>query len=155
MGDILMINRKSLAMASGKTDSDVWPIAIADFSYNGIVELNRDLITDYGGTFIGSDNLRENCAGRLQYAIDMVLQDNSYLENDVYYRAAWIWERLVMSHLFHDGNKRAALASMLAYLERNHITIYLPDHMVDRIQHQMINKTVDLFAIARQLKKCR
>lgn len=153
MGDILMINRKALAVASGKSESNVWPIAIAQFDYQGIIELNRDLIIDYGGVFAGKDNLRENCAGRLEYTLDMLNSD--YLPDDIYYRAAWLWERLIMSHLFNDGNKRTALATMLVYLETNGIVIYLPAHLTDRLQRQIINKSVSLEDIARQLRKCQ
>jgi len=155
MGDILMLNRKALAVASGKPDSDQWPIALAVFSVSGIIELNRDLIADFGGSFLGADNLRENCKGRLEYTVNMVSNGDEYLPDDHYYRAAWLWERLVMSHLFNDGNKRVALAAMLVYLETRDIVLYMPAHLVDRLQRQIVSKSVSIDDIARQLRKCR
>jgi len=153
IGVNIMFNRKSVALASNKKNDNHIPVIIADFSVSGIIEMNRDSIVEYGGSFLGRDNLRENCKGRLEYTLQT--SQDGYLPDDIFYRAAWLWERLVMSHLFNDGNKRTALLAMLAYLGSEDIQIYIPDYLVERIQRQMINKTIEIESIARQLKKCQ
>ncbi len=153
IGQNIMLNRKSVAIASNRKGDNHIPVIIAEFSVNGIIEMNRDSIVEYGGLFAGNSNLRENCLGRLEYTLSTAL--DGYLPDDTFYRAAWLWERLVMSHLFNDGNKRTALLAMLAYLGSEDIQVYLPDYLVERIQRQMIAKTIDIESIARQLKKCQ
>lgn len=154
LGECLMINRRALAVASGHAaSSTVIPVVLADFSPAGIVEMNRDLIADYGGLHLAPDNLRESARGRLEYTVAQMHGD--YLPACPYTRAAWLWDRLIQSHLFHDGNKRTALAALLAYLNTLGIVLYLPDHLVDRWQRQIMAHTLSTDDLARQLKKCR
>lgn len=88
-----------------------------------IIQVNFELITRYGGFFMGKDNLR--CPGSLdwvlvaiQYPIFNVDQYPSIAQKGAI--LSWIINE---GHVFNDGNKRTSTFAFLLFLRLNHYSV--------------------------------
>lgn len=91
-----------------------------DITKDQIVELNRNIVQEYGGTF-GFQN-----EGNLDFLL-------AKLENmpDLFKKAAELVCGIIRGHPFTDGNKRTAFGSAKIFLEGNGISIKFTDSDVE------------------------
>lgn len=77
-----------------------------------IIQINRQMIHTFGGIFFEADqNLLKR--GSLEYAleeIDAVLFGEE-LHPNLFEKAATLIYKIIIGHVFHDGNKRTGLAT--------------------------------------------
>ena len=87
-----------------------------------IVEIHNDQVEKYGGQKgIRDIRLLESAAAQPEASFG-----GEWLHVDLYEMAAAYAFHLCENHPFFDGNKRAALAACLVFLELNQITILDP-----------------------------
>ncbi len=79
-----------------------------------ILAIHEDLIARYGG----SPGLRDR--GQLEAAL---FRPQTGYYSDLIAEAAALWESLSQNHPFVDGNKRTALAAVIAFLFINGVAI--------------------------------
>lgn len=85
-----------------------------------IVEINRRMITHFGGIFFeGDDNLANR--GSLEYVLAEIHGSlyGQELYPDLFQKAGLIAWRIIVGHIFHDGNKRTGMESCRLFLELN------------------------------------
>jgi death-on-curing protein len=85
-----------------------------------IMTINRRLISEFGGIFFEGDNNLAN-PGSLDHvlaAIDGTLFGQE-LYTTLYEKAAAIGWRIIVGHVFHDGNKRTGMEACRLYLDLN------------------------------------
>jgi len=93
-----------------------------------VLSIHEDLISTYGG----SHGLRD--AGQLEAAL---FRPQSGYYEDVIAQASALWESLSQNHPFIDGNKRAAFASMLIFLEINNVSLAANEDEVWEFVHDL------------------
>jgi len=85
-----------------------------------VVEINRRMIDEFGGFFVGADSNLANPG-----SLDHVLQEiqGSLFGHESYptviEKAAAIGWRIIAGHVFHDGNKRTGMEACRQFLELN------------------------------------
>jgi death-on-curing protein len=84
-----------------------------------VTEIHADQIKRYGG----SSGIRDINLLSSAVAMPSATFSGSYLHGDIYEMAAAYAFHICQNHPFIDGNKRAALASALVFLELNGISI--------------------------------
>ena len=75
-----------------------------------IVEINRRMISHFGGIFFqGDDNLANR--GSLEYVLAEIYGSlyGQELYPDIFQKAGLIAWRIIVGHIFHDGNKRTGM----------------------------------------------
>ncbi len=84
-----------------------------------VIEIHKDQIHRYGGE-IGLRDIRllESAIAQPEASFG-----GEWLHSDIYQMAAAYAFHICMNHPFFDGNKRAALASALVFLELNGVSI--------------------------------
>lgn len=84
-----------------------------------IVKLNRYHITQTGGTFIGSDNLRSS--GSLEWVLDAIQHPLFGIDHYPTFveKAARLSWTIAAGHIFHDGNKRTSVSTLLIFFQIN------------------------------------
>ena len=85
-----------------------------------IVEINRRMIAHFGGIFFeGDENLANR--GSLEYVLAEIHGSlyGQELYPDLFQKAGLIGWRIIVGHIFHDGNKRTAMESCRLFLELN------------------------------------
>lgn len=96
-----------------------------------VVSINRRMITDFGGLFLGHDNLLNKTA--LEYVIEAV--QTSLYGIEIYpslkEKACALSHHIISRHVFNDGNKRTAANVALEFLESNGITLKIDESIVD------------------------
>ncbi|MBI3252861.1 MAG: type II toxin-antitoxin system death-on-curing family toxin [Candidatus Omnitrophica bacterium] len=84
-----------------------------------VVEIHADQIERYGGEpGVRDIHLLESAVAQPQASFG-----GEWLHQDIYEMAAAYAFHICENHPFFDGNKRAALASALSFLEMNNISI--------------------------------
>jgi death-on-curing protein len=84
-----------------------------------IIQINREMIIRFGGTYLGTDNLHNG------ESLDWVLEAIQYpiFDNDQYptipMKAAILSWIINEGHVFHDGNKRTSIMCAMLFLETN------------------------------------
>lgn len=94
-----------------------------------VIEVHTDQIARYGG----QDGVRE--FGLLESALAQPEASfaDAWLHGDLYEMAAAYAYHLCQNHPFIDGNKRAALACALVFLELNGISVRDPNGLLKRV----------------------
>ena len=87
-----------------------------------VIEIHADQVQRYGG----SDGIRDINLLSSAVATPSASFSGSYLHSDIYEMAAAYAFHICQNHPFIDGNKRAALASALVFLELNKVGISDP-----------------------------
>ena len=85
-----------------------------------VVEINRRMITHFGGIFFEGDKNLAN-QGSLEYLLAEI-HGSLYGEElypDLFQKAGLIAWRIIVGHIFHDGNKRTGMESCRLFLELN------------------------------------
>jgi death on curing protein len=93
--------------------------------------INRQMIERSGGSFFPPDNLLYS--GKLDYLLASIA--GPIFGHDRYptlhEKAAGLTERIIVGHIFHDGNKRTGVAAGWAFLGMNKISIVLDETIAD------------------------
>jgi death on curing protein len=101
-----------------------------------IAEINRRMIESFGGFFAGKDNLSN--PGSLEHVL--AATQGSLFGQELYptliEKAAAIGWRIIVGHVFHDGNKRTGMEACRLFLDLN-------GHDM-RIDHQVIDMALAL-----------
>lgn len=86
-----------------------------------IIEINRTMISRYGGLHNGRDNIRNR--NSFEYLVDFV-KDISDLESvSIYHIAAKYAQQIIKGHIFFDGNKRTGIFTSIVFLKINGVSI--------------------------------
>lgn len=89
-------------------------------SLDELVEINRQAIDAFGGSFYAGDNNLIN-PGTLIYTLDSL--DAEVFGNELYpaieEKAAVLGWNIIAKHVFHDGNKRTGILACITFLELN------------------------------------
>ena len=97
-----------------------------------VVEINRRMITHFGGIFFEGDNNLAN-RGSLEYVLEEIHGSlyGQELYPDLFQKAALIAWRIIVGHIFHDGNKRTGMESCRLFLELNGQILKMDREIVD------------------------
>lgn len=97
-----------------------------------IIEINRDLTIEFGGTYQSATHNLLN-PGSLHYIVNAV-QEPIY-EVDLYptqfEKAAAVAWNIITRHIFVDGNKRTAMEACRQILELSNLAMRIDDDVVD------------------------
>ena len=142
---------------------------ISYLSVDQVVEIHNELVKDFNNTNdpidppgVKSETLLGSAVNRPHTSIDDTLKYPT-----VYMVAAAYLHALIGNHPFHNGNKRTALVSTLAFLDSNHETLDgvseddLYDYVIKISAHEvvksgeekMIDADAEMNAIASWLRK--
>ncbi len=101
-----------------------------------IAEINRRMIEEFGGFFAGKDNLAN--PGSLEHVL--AATQGSLFGREFYptliEKAAAIGWRIIVGHVFHDGNKRTGMEACRLFLDLNGFDM--------RIDHEVISMALSL-----------
>jgi death-on-curing protein len=97
-----------------------------------VVEINRRMITHFGGIFFEGDNNLAN-GGSLEYVLAEIHGSlyGQELYPDLFQKAGLIAWRIIVGHIFHDGNKRTGMESCRLFLELNGYILHMDMEIVD------------------------
>ncbi|MFO8016956.1 MAG: Fic family protein [Candidatus Woesearchaeota archaeon] len=84
--------------------------------------------------------------GSLEFALSIIRQKKSWL-----YELAYILRSLLADHAFRDGNKRTALALVLAYLDERKMECD-KEKLVRKLYNISKNNIADINRIVRMIK---
>jgi death-on-curing protein len=97
-----------------------------------VVEINRRMINTFGGVFFAGDDNLVN-PGSLDYVLEEiggtlfgVSKYPSLVE-----KVALIGWRIIIGHIFHDGNKRTGMEACRVYLELNGYDMKIDSEVVN------------------------
>jgi len=97
-----------------------------------VVEINRRMISHFGGIFFeGDDNLANR--GSLEYVLEEIHGSlyGQELYPDLFQKAGLIAWRIIVGHVFHDGNKRTGMEARRLFLELNGLALQMDMEIVD------------------------
>ena len=116
-----------------------------------VIEIHTDQIKRYGGT----DAIRD--MGLLSSAVAMPYASfhDTFLHADIFEMAAAYAFHILQNHPFVDGNKRAALASALVFLELNGITISDPHEKLYEAMMSLTSGNLNKAGFAEILRKLK
>jgi len=88
-------------------------------SREDIIEINHEMISRYGGDFLGEDNLI--FSGSLDWVLDAIQYPifGKELYPTSVEKAAQLGWIICEGHIFHDGNKRTGTMAVLLFLRSN------------------------------------
>lgn len=88
-----------------------------------IIQINREMISKYGGLFLGDDNL--NNPGSLDWVLEAIQYPIFGIDQypTLINKAAQLGWIINGGHVFHDGNKRTSNMSVLLFLVGNGFVI--------------------------------
>lgn len=121
-------------------------------SINDIIKINRQMIKIYGGIFFENDN---NLANRNSLEYTLAELDASLfgetLHTSVFEKAAILMWRIIVGHVFHDGNKRTGVATAAFLLRQHGYRLNLPIEIID-IAEGVATKTISLDDLQKWLE---
>lgn len=101
------------------------------------MEINRRMISEFGGIFFAGD---ENLAnpGSLDHLLDEIQGSlfGQELYPDIFDKAALIAQRIIVGHIFHDGNKRTGMEACRLFLEMNGYNM--------RVDQEVVNTAIQI-----------
>jgi death-on-curing protein len=108
-----------------------------------VIEINRRMVTEFGGIFFMADNNLSN-PGSLEHVLEEI--QGSLFGEEIYpgilQKAALICWRIIIGHVFHDGNKRTGMEACRQFLEMNGFTMII-DLEVVRVALQIAIRGID------------
>ncbi len=113
-----------------------------------VLEIHSNSIAKYGGL----GGVRDD--GMLESALAMPSASfgDSYLHKDIFEMAAAYAYHIAMNHPFIDGNKRAGLASALAFLGLNEIALLDPEDVLESAMLKVAAGEMDKYEFADVLR---
>ena len=97
-----------------------------------IAEINRRMILEFGGIFFAADQNLAN-PGSLEHILEGI--QGSFFGYNPYpsliEKAAAICWRIIVNHVFHDGNKRTGMETCRLFLELNGYAMKIDFEVVD------------------------
>ncbi len=118
-----------------------------------IIEINRRMIAEFGGIFFEADqNLR--MPGSLEHVLEEIQGSLFGFEPHptLPEKAAAICWRIVVNHVFHDGNKRTGMEVCRLFLELNGYQMRI-DHDVVEMALRMANADVEFHEFVDWVKE--
>lgn len=112
-----------------------------------VIALHDRAIAEHGGI----DGLRD--LGLLESALHAPVNAWDYGQTELCALAAIYCSRIAKNHAFNDGNKRAALVTMLLFLRRNGRNVGASQEELYRITMDIANSTMTEEALASWLKE--
>lgn len=113
-----------------------------------VVEIHKDQIILYGGEYgIRDIRLLESALAQPEASFA-----GEWLHADLYEMSSAYAFHICMNHPFLDGNKRAALASALVFLEINHVSLLDPGEKLRKAMLQMADSQMSKKDFAALLK---
>lgn len=97
-----------------------------------IVEINRRMIVEFGGVFFEGDQNSGN-PGSLEHVLEEI-QGSLFGHQPyttIFEKAAAVCWRIIVNHVFHDGNKRTGMESCRLFLELNGYEMIIDLEVVD------------------------
>lgn len=94
--------------------------ALKTLTKGDLIEINRRMIHRFGGIFFVNDNNLVN-PGSLDHVLEAI-QGSLFgveLYPSIFQKAAAIAWRVIVGHVFYDGNKRTGIEACRIYLEIN------------------------------------
>lgn len=113
-----------------------------------VIEINK-LVTRLTG---GAHGLREQELLESLVLKPQTMFSGDELYPDIHLKAAVLFEAITNYHVFVDGNKRTAFASMAALLNKNNLTLITTDKEIVKLCLATANKANDLSEIATWVK---
>jgi len=106
--------------------------ALQVLTTSDIVEINRRMIKQFGGSFYEGDNNLLN-PGSLEHVLEEI--QGSLFDKEpfpsLFEKAAAICCRIIQNHVFHDGNKRSGMEACRIFLELNGYEMKIDREVVD------------------------
>ncbi len=101
-------------------------------TFEEVVELNRQQIAAYGGSFYEPDNCRNK--GSLSFALETIDGSSFGVEHYPHLsdKAAHLAFTIIRSHVFMDGNKRTAISLIRVFLLINGFDIEIQTETIDQ-----------------------
>ncbi|MBI3633180.1 MAG: type II toxin-antitoxin system death-on-curing family toxin [Candidatus Vogelbacteria bacterium] len=113
-----------------------------------VVDIHKNQIELYGGQHgIRDISLLESAIAQPEASFS-----GEWLHQDIFEMAAAYAFHICMNHPFFDGNKRAALASCLVFLEINRVSILDPDQILLNAVLKMADSQLSKKQFAEVLK---
>lgn len=110
-------------------ESDVGDIAYP--SVEQVIEVNRQMTTESGGSFFPPDNLlNRNSLEYILREISSPIQGESRFPT-IKHKAAALAHRIIGGHVFRDGNKRTGIHSAWELLRANNVGLYLDESVIE------------------------
>lgn len=122
-----------------------------------IVHLNRRLLEVSGGSFLPPDNLINRPT--LEWAVAMA--KGEILESDPYptlpQKGGLLGHTIASRHVFHNGNKRTALATTLLVVRANSYDLAASEDEMEHVARLLAVNEMDLEAFIRWIRSrlCR
>jgi death on curing protein len=93
-------------------------------SREDIIEINQEMISRYGGLYLGEDNLK--FFGSLDWVLDAIQYPifGKEIYPTIIEKAAIIGWIICEGHVFHDGNKRTGTMAVLLFLKSNGVILH-------------------------------
>jgi death-on-curing protein len=114
-----------------------------------LVAINKTVVQLSGGSHgVREKNLLESIAVRPQSKFN-----GEELYPDIFTKAAVVFESLINFHVFVDGNKRTALASLARFLHVNGYTLFYDQKEMVEFTLQIANTNPDIEDVAKWIKK--
>ena len=118
-----------------------------------IIAHNRIHIQKTKGIYAGKDNLRT--PGSLKWVVDAIQYplfgvDSYPTIEEKAAQLAWV---VIDGHIFHDGNKRTGISSMLAFLDINGYTVKASHDELIEIALNIANRQKRGYRIGRLAKR--
>ncbi len=97
-----------------------------------IVEINRQMIANFGGIYLKSDSNLAN-PGSLEHVLEEIQESLFGYEPypTLFEKAAAIAWRIIANHVFHDGNKRTGMEACRLFLELNGYEMRIDSQVVE------------------------
>lgn len=118
-----------------------------------IMRLNKEVIDRFGGLYTsGNDNFHNKAS--LEYVLESVIFPlfGEELYKDCFEKIAAIARAIIVEHVFHDGNKRTALAVIIGILAMNGYG-FIPSEDDENFLVGMAENKTELAQIADWMRK--
>lgn len=105
-----------------------------------IVHINRRMIAEFGGFYAGEENLAN--PGSLEHVLEAIR--GSLFGKELYptliEKAAAIGWRIIVGHVFHDGNKRTGMEACRLFLDLNSYEMRIDREVIDMALRMATNQ---------------
>jgi len=127
--------------------------AVQTLTIADVIEINRRMISEFGGIFFEGDNNLAN-PGSLEYVLEEI---NGFLFGeelypDIIQKAGLIGWRIIAGHIFHDGNKRTGMEACRLFLNLNGYTMLI-DFEVVNVAIQVASNEMDIEPFTEWLRQ--